>query len=290
MVRAIENEHALRGRRAAGFLAVAEGHSGDVALHSARLDRGQLIRVSSMGHSSRRGDHGSRSASKPDAAATTWSISFRGVGSRTFANTPSLRSTAPSDADSRWESQRSTPRVGTATTSAANGRVAAFEAPHGRLQANRRSHLPIRAELRGWPAHRRSLRGRHRRQQRLLHRPTMNPAPDRQPTDREAFPITVLSNLLERLHLDPIPSGTFRSSSIKLKQSAAVGRRWGQFRSSFPYSGRLARMPPRSPPAQEYARAGDSRHLLIGVETCEEVGGRDDRRPRTFQAREVAIA
>ena len=45
-------------------------------------------------------------------------ISRRGVGNRTFAQTPSRRpGDAPSEADRRWESQRSIPRVGTDTTS-----------------------------------------------------------------------------------------------------------------------------------------------------------------------------
>ena len=41
-------------------------------------------------------------------------------------------------------------------------------------------HRPIRPQLRRRPAHRRALRRRHRRRQRLLHRPAMNPMPDRQ--------------------------------------------------------------------------------------------------------------
>ncbi len=56
------------------------------------------------------------SGSTPEAAATASPTSRRGLGKSTLAQTPSA-------SDSRWVSQRSIPRVGTATTSTANGSV-----------------------------------------------------------------------------------------------------------------------------------------------------------------------
>src|SRR4051794_24531396 len=58
----------------------------------------------------------------PDAAATASPSSRRGDGNSTLAQTPSARpADVPSRPDIRWASQRSMPRVGTATTSCANG-------------------------------------------------------------------------------------------------------------------------------------------------------------------------
>ena len=81
---------------------------------------------------------------------------------------------------------------------------------------------PIRPQLRRRPAHRRTLRRRHRRRQRLLHRPAMNPMPDRQTTDREALPITVSSDLLELLH--PGSHSLWRLP-LELDETRTVGRR-----------------------------------------------------------------
>ena len=65
---------------------------------------------------------GRRPASMPEAIATASPTSRRGDGKPTFAHTPSARpGDAPSRSDIRCESQRSMPRVGTATTSGANG-------------------------------------------------------------------------------------------------------------------------------------------------------------------------
>ena len=76
----------------------------------------------SRAHTARSGSQGSASASIPDAVATASPTSLRGDGNSTFAHTPSLRpSPAPSRSDIRCASHRSMPRVGTATTSAANG-------------------------------------------------------------------------------------------------------------------------------------------------------------------------
>ena len=65
-----------------------------------------------------------------------------GDGKSTFAHTPSPRpGVAPSAADMRWVSQRSIPRVGTATTSRANGSCsgAASSAPSASTSASARS-------------------------------------------------------------------------------------------------------------------------------------------------------
>ena len=70
--------------------------------------------TSSSGHTIRSGSHGSASASKPEAAATASSVSRRGDGKSTLAQIPSR-------SEIRCVSQRSIPRVGTHTTSAANG-------------------------------------------------------------------------------------------------------------------------------------------------------------------------
>ena len=73
--------------------------------------------TSSSGQTDRAGSHGSASRSTPTAAATAPLTSRPGNGNSTFAHTPSARpGEAPSTADSRCVSQRSTPRVGTATT------------------------------------------------------------------------------------------------------------------------------------------------------------------------------
>ena len=78
--------------------------------------------TSSSGQTDRSGSHGSASRSTPAAAATAPLTSRPGNGNSTFAHTPSARpGEAPSTTDSRCVSQRSTPRVGTATTSACSG-------------------------------------------------------------------------------------------------------------------------------------------------------------------------
>ena len=78
--------------------------------------------TSSRAQTARSGNHGSASASIPDAVATASPTSLRGDGKSTFAHTPSPRpSPAPSRSDIRCASHRSIPRVGTATTSGANG-------------------------------------------------------------------------------------------------------------------------------------------------------------------------
>jgi hypothetical protein len=58
----------------------------------------------------------------------------------------------------------------------------------------------IWAELRCGPADRPALHRRQRRHQRLTHRPTMNTMTHRQRPDRQALPVAVPSDLLERLH------------------------------------------------------------------------------------------
>ena len=62
------------------------------------------------------GDHGS-SSRVPVISA------MREAGERkaTAAHTPSDRDSRPSTCESRWDSQRSTPRAGTTTRSSANG-------------------------------------------------------------------------------------------------------------------------------------------------------------------------
>ena len=85
-----------------------------------------------------------------------------------------------------------------------------------------------------------------------LHRPSMNPMPDRQPPDREALPIPVPSDLLELFHSgfhSSVPSAqrsderpasghdrTLRWGQFKTSQ-------WGQFRASFPASAASASFP-----------------------------------------------
>ena len=78
--------------------------------------------TSSSAHTSRSGSHASASGSIPDATATASSASRRGDGKSTFAQIPSARpGEVPSPVESRWVSQRSIPRVGTAITSGAKG-------------------------------------------------------------------------------------------------------------------------------------------------------------------------
>ena len=78
--------------------------------------------TSSSGHTNRAADHGSASRSTPMAAATAPLTSRPGKGNSTFAHTPSARpGDAPSTAERRCVSQRSTPRVGTAMSSACMG-------------------------------------------------------------------------------------------------------------------------------------------------------------------------
>ena len=98
--------------------------------------------TSSSGHMTRSASHGSVAGSIPDAAAIASPVSRRGDGKSTFAQTPSARpDDTPSCADSRCVSQRSTPRVGTATTSRANGSPggAASSAPSASTSASARS-------------------------------------------------------------------------------------------------------------------------------------------------------
>ena len=114
-------------------------------------------------------------------------------------------------------------------------------------------HRPIRTELRRRPAHRRPLRRRHRRRQRLLHRPAMNPMPDRQPADREALPITIPSDLLELLH--PGTHSLWRLP-LELDEPPTVSRpsdtRWGQFKPS-QWGHFRASLPERRAPRQTRA-------------------------------------
>ncbi len=103
---------AVAKRRAAIALASGASHGSPSA----------SSRISSSGHTSRSGSHGSYSGSIPDAAATAADVSLRGNGKSTFAQMPSLRpGVAPSAPAIRCVSQRSIPRVGTATSSGANG-------------------------------------------------------------------------------------------------------------------------------------------------------------------------
>ena len=78
--------------------------------------------TSSSVHAIRSGRHGSAAGSSPEPAATASASNARGEGKRTLAQTPSRRpGEAPSPLESRCATQRSTPRVGTATSSGANG-------------------------------------------------------------------------------------------------------------------------------------------------------------------------
>ena len=88
--------------------------------------------TASSGHTARSGSHGSAAGSIPEAAATASVTSRCGEGNTTLAQTPSARPVrAPSTADIRWVSQRSMPRVGTATTSGANGSCRALRQERG---------------------------------------------------------------------------------------------------------------------------------------------------------------
>ncbi len=112
-------------------------------------------------------------------------------------------------------------------------------------------HRPIPTELRGRATHRRPLRRRHRRRQRLLHRPAMNPMPHRQPANREALPITIPSDLLELLH--PGSHSLWRLP-LELDEPRTVSRpsdtrwsqfkpsQWSHFRASLPRSRRVQRI------------------------------------------------
>ncbi len=109
-----------RARRA------SSGASGDAPRWAASTrSQGSVSAVSttsSSGQTIRSAIHGSVSGSIPDAAATASPTSLRGDGKSTFAQTPSAPSTlVPSRVERRCVSQRSIPRVGTATTSRANG-------------------------------------------------------------------------------------------------------------------------------------------------------------------------
>ena len=81
---------------------------------------------------------GSSSGSIPVAAASAPMISRPGNGNSTFAHTPSRRpAVVPSRVESRWVSQRSIPRVGTATTSGANGSSSGVSSVSARPSARR---------------------------------------------------------------------------------------------------------------------------------------------------------
>ena len=79
--------------------------------------------TSSSGQAARSGSHGSADGVDSPTRAATDSVTSRwGNGKRTFAQTPSERpAELPSTAEVRCVSQRSVPRVGTATTSGMNG-------------------------------------------------------------------------------------------------------------------------------------------------------------------------
>ena len=95
--------------------------------------------TSSSAHTSRSGSHASASGSIPEATATASSASRRGDGNSTFAQTPSARpGVTPSPVESRWVSQRSIPRVGTAITSGANG-----SSSGSRQQRGEGAHEPV---------------------------------------------------------------------------------------------------------------------------------------------------
>ena len=76
--------------------------------------------TSSSGHVMASGDHGSSSR-----VPVISEINEAGERNTTPAHTPSLRPSSPvprpNRCDSRWDSQRSTPRAGTTTRSSANG-------------------------------------------------------------------------------------------------------------------------------------------------------------------------
>ena len=99
--------------------------------------------TSSSGQTDRSGSHGSASRSTPAAAATAPLTSRPGNGNSTFAHTPSPRpGEAPSTTDSRCVSQRSTPRVGTATTSACRGSASGAPMHAGEAHPQGRPSVP----------------------------------------------------------------------------------------------------------------------------------------------------
>src|SRR6478735_2716509 len=78
--------------------------------------------TSSNGHTARSTAQGSAAGSTPVTDSSAAPTRRPGNGKAMLAQTPSWRpAVAPSVLDSRWLSQRSMPRVGTLTTSAANG-------------------------------------------------------------------------------------------------------------------------------------------------------------------------
>lgn len=78
--------------------------------------------TSSSGHTERAGAHGSVLGSIPPATASAAPMIVPGKGHSTLAHTPSWPpGLVPRWSDSCWVSHRSTPRVGTATTSAVSG-------------------------------------------------------------------------------------------------------------------------------------------------------------------------
>ena len=86
-----------------------------------RVRRRQPSITRSSGQTARCGCHGSMSSSSA-VPARARATSRRGEGKSTPAHTPSLRpGSAPSRCDKLWESQRSTPGVGTLMISVANG-------------------------------------------------------------------------------------------------------------------------------------------------------------------------
>ena len=87
-----------------------------------RLAQARPRRPRAASTPSARAATGPRPGSSPEPAATASASSARGEGKRTLAHTPSRRpGVAPSPLESRCATQRSTPRVGTATSSGANG-------------------------------------------------------------------------------------------------------------------------------------------------------------------------
>ena len=130
--RATRRAAADAGRRRTRTVRRAGGprrSGGPTARRTGRRRRGGVVRsskpgapitssmTSSSGHASRSGLHGSSASRSSSIDTSEW-----GVTKSTPAQTPSPpRPPTPSRCDSRWVSQRSTPRAGTTTTSRANG-------------------------------------------------------------------------------------------------------------------------------------------------------------------------
>ena len=83
-------------------------------------------------------------------------------------------------------------------------------------------HAAVRTELRRRPLHRRALDRRHRRQQRLPHRPAMHPVALGQRPDRQPLAIAIAPDLLERFHPGTHP---FRPHPLELHELATVKAR-----------------------------------------------------------------